>query len=460
MNLTEQLIKAKTFLHSDPSLLQWDKEYLWHPFTQMEEWLQEEPLVIERGDGAFLYDIEGKRYIDAVSSIWCAVHGHNHPYIVSSMIDQISKISHSTLLGLSSVPAIRLAEKLIAAAPKGLKKVFFSDSGAGAVEVALKMAVQYWHLRGEKRTRFLRVQGSYHGDTFGSMSVGYSDAFHKPFQEMLFEADTIPSPYYLKKTKKITEEEAEKESLLKAEEFLEEHGSQTAACIVEPLIQGAAGIIPHSSRYLKSLYDRVKSYSVLFIGDEVAVGFGRTGTLFAVEQAGISPDLLCLGKGLSGGYLPLSATLATEEIFEAFLAPFEEFKQFFHGHTFSGNSLACAAGIASLEIFKKENTLKRLEPKLDLFWSFLKEKIEPLENVMEVRGKGFFAGIEVGKNKRENFPVEFRAGKKIMMKARSYGIIFRPLLDTIVLAPPLNIQEGILKELLNGILNSIQEELR
>lgn len=460
MNLTEQVLKTRTSLHGDPALHKLDRQYLWHPFTQMDEWQQEEPLVIEKGEGPFLYDTDSHRYIDAVSSIWCTVHGHNHPYIVSAMIEQLTKSVHTTLLGLSNPPAIQLAEKLISCAPKGLKRVFYSDSGAAAVEVALKMAVQYWYLKGEKRTEFLRLQESYHGDTFGSMSVGYSETFHKPFQEMLFQTHTIPSPYFLKREKNLTEEEAEKESLAQTRTLLESHGAATAACIVEPLIQGAAGIIPHSPRYLKALYELVKSYHLLFIADEVAVGFGRTGTLFAVEQAEISPDLLCLGKALSGGYLPLSATLVTEQIFEAFCAPFEEFKQFFHGHTFSGNPLACAAGIASLEIFKKENTLKRLSPKLELFWSFLKEKIEPLENVIEVRGRGFFAGIEIGKTKQENFPVEFRAGKKIMMAARKQGIIFRPLLDTLVLAPPLNIQEGILKELLNGILNSIQEGLK
>jgi adenosylmethionine-8-amino-7-oxononanoate aminotransferase len=434
-----------------------DHDHLWHPFTQMEEWLAEEPLVIEKGDGVFLYDTDGNRYIDAVASIWCNVHGHNHPYLNKALIEQASKISHTTLLGLTHPSAVKLAQKLCAVLPSGLTKIFYSDSGAGAVEAGLKMAVQYWHAKGEKRLRFLVFEGAYHGDTFGSMSLGYSELFHKPFEALVFPVFRLKPPYLFQREKGMSVHEAEEASLAEAQKILEAHASEIAACVVEPLVQGAAGIWPHSSSYLKRLFTLVKQFGLLFMADEVAVGFGRTGRLFAVEHAEITPDLLCLGKGLSGGYLPLSATVATEEIFQAFLAPYEAFKQFFHGHTFSGNPLACAVGLASLEIFEKENTLKRLQPRIQEFWRFLQEEVQPHPHVREVRGFGFFAGIELGKTKNEAYPLAFRAGKKVMLAARKHGIIFRPLLDTIVLCPPLNITEGILKELLNGILKSIEE---
>lgn len=434
-----------------------DHSYLWHPFTQMEEWLNEEPLIIERGEGSYLYDIQGKRYIDATSSIWCVAHGHNHPAINKAIEGQLSKISHTTLLGCSNIPSILLAEKLARFLPSGLQRIFYADSGSNAVEAALKMAVQYWHCLGEKRTSFLSFEGAYHGDTFGSMSVGYSDLFHSPFESMLFKSHRFTPPYLLMRDKHLTEEEAERQSLFQVEEILKKHASKIAACIVEPLVQGAAGIWPHSPKYLSQLFLLIKSYRLLFVADEVAVGFGRTGKMFAVQHAKITPDFLCLGKALSGGYLPLSASAATEEIFNAFKGPFEKFKHFFHGHTFTGNPLACSAGIASLEIFEKENTLSKLQSKIEFLWNFLKEKIYPEAHVMQVRGHGFFAGIECGKSKHENYPVSYRAGKRVMLSARRRGIVLRPLLDTVVLAPPLNIPDLTLRELLEGVLDSIRE---
>lgn len=439
------------------TLSQLDRTYLWHPFTQMKEWLEEEHLIIEKGEGAFLYDANGNKYIDASSSIWCNVHGHNHPYLNKTISNQLSKICHSTLLGLANVPSILLAEKLVNILPKGLKRVFYGDSGSAAVEAALKMAVQYWHLKGEKRTTFLVLEGGYHGDTFGSMSIGYSPLFHKPFESMLFPVHSFPPPYLLKRGSEITIKEAEDKSIEEAEKILIQHSKKIAACIVEPLIQGAGGIWPHSPAYLKRVYNLVKFYNTLFIADEVAVGFGKTGTMFAVEQANITPDFICLGKGLTSGYLPLSATVTTEEIFSAFLASFPEFKALFHGHTFSGNPLACAAGIANLELFEKERSIEKLQTRIDILWKLLKEKFEPLLNVKEIRGCGFFAGIELGEYKTKSYPIEFRAGKKVTLAARKRGVIIRPLLDTIVLCPPLNIPEGVLMELFNNLLEAIDE---
>lgn len=435
-----------------------DHRHLWHPFTQMEEWLGETPLVIERGEGAHLYDTEGQAYLDATSSIWCAVHGHNHPKMNEAIVAQLSKVGHTTLLGLSHGPSVILAEKLASKLPEGLNRLFYSDSGAGAVEAALKIAVQYWHANRQRyRTHFLALEGAYHGDTLGSVSVGYSEVFHRAFKLMTFPVYRIQAPYVIHQEEKISMPEAEAKSLSQAEAILKKHASKIAACIVEPMVQGAAGIWPHSSDYLKRLYALVKAHQALFIADEVAVGFGRTGSLFAVNHAGITPDLLCLGKALSGGYLPLSATVATEEIFNAFRGKFEEFRQFFHGHTFSGNPLGCAAGIASLEIFETERTIERLPLKIKFLWNFLDQWFRSHPHVIDVRGHGFFVGIEIGKHPTQNYPIEYRAGKKIMTAARKRGILLRPLLDTIVLAPPLNISEESLGTILNGVLKSIEE---
>lgn len=443
-----------------------DHRFLWHPFTQMEEWLREEPLIIARGKGEFLYDIQGREYIDAASSIWCNVHGHNHCSLNRAIAWQLEKLSHSTLLGLSNIPSILLAEKLVSLVPQGLSRVFYGDSGAAAVEAALKMAVQFWHLRGEERTAFLALDGAYHGDTFGSMSVGYAESFHRPFSSMLFSVCRFPPPYLIQQKSRmardcsrraVPQDEAEEKSLLQVQEILSAEGERLAGCIVEPLVQGAAGIWPHSPSFLRKLFDLVKSSSLLFIADEVAVGFGRTGTLFACEQAGISPDLLCLGKGLGGGYLPLSATVTTEEIFSTFLAPYEEHKQLFHGHTFSGNPVACAAGLANLHLFEEGQTIEKLQEKIRLLWCLLKEKFEPHPHVQEIRGSGFFVGIEVGKTKEEGYPLEFRAGKRVMMAARRRGIILRPLLDTIVLAPPLSVSRETLQRLLDSLLDAVEE---
>jgi adenosylmethionine---8-amino-7-oxononanoate aminotransferase len=403
-----------------------DRRVLWHPFTQQQGWLAEDFPVIERADGTTLYDTDGNAYLDGISSLWCTVHGHRHPAIDMAIKDQLDRVAHSTMLGLTHEPAIRLAERLVALAPEGLTRVFYSDNGSTACEIALKMAYQWWHQRGEPgRTGFVCLRDSYHGDTIGSVSVGGIDLFHSLYRPLLFEAWPAEpgDPAHLRG-------------------LLAEHGSRVAAVIVEPLVQGAAGMLVHPAGYLRAVRDLCDEFGVLLICDEVATGFGRTGTMFACEQEGVRPDLLCLAKGLTGGYLPLAATLAAERVYEGFLGAHEEFRTFFHGHTYTGNPLACAAALASLTVFEQERVLERLQPKIALLGDLLAEHVEPLPAVAEVRRRGFMTGIQLA-----GFPVAARMGHRVTLEARARGAIVRPLGDTVVLMPPLSIAPAELRRL-------------
>src|SRR3954454_9546157 len=402
-----------------------DRAHLWHPFTQQRGWEGEQALIVERAEGTDLIDVDGNRYIDGVSSLWCNVHGHGHPRIDAAVRSQLDSVAHSTMLGLSHPPAIDLARRLVQIAPAGLTRVLYSDSGSTAAEIALKMAYQYWHQRGEQRTGFIALRDAYHGDTIGSVSVGGIELFHSLYRPLLF--DTL---------------KAEPGDLEEMERLLASHRGQVAAVIVEPLVQGAAGMLVHPDGYLRGVRELCDRYGVLLILDEVATGFGRTGTMFACEQEGVAPDLMCLAKGITGVYLPLAATLATEEIYEGFLGEFEEFKTFFHGHTYTGNPLACAAALATLEIFETEHTLETLQPKIELLHRLLDALVAPLPAVRDVRGKGFMVGIELA-----DFPLEARMGHEVTLAARRRGAIIRPLGDTVVLMPPLAIDAGELRRL-------------
>jgi adenosylmethionine---8-amino-7-oxononanoate aminotransferase len=403
-----------------------DRQVLWHPFTQQQGWLEEDFPVIERADGATLYDIEGNPYLDGISSLWCTVHGHRHPAIDIAIKDQLDRVAHSTMLGLTHAPAIRLAERLVTLAPEGLTRVFYSDNGSTACEIALKMAYQWWHQRGEPgRTGFVCLRDSYHGDTIGSVSVGGIDLFHSLYRPLLFEAwPARPGdPAHLRA-------------------LLAEHGGRVSAVIVEPLVQGAAGMLVHPDGYLRAVRDLCDEFGVLLICDEVATGFGRTGTMFACEHEDVRPDLLCLAKGLTGGYLPLAATLATERVYEGFLGAHEEFRTFFHGHTYTGNPLACAAALASLAVFEQERVLERLQAKIALLADLLAEHVEPLPAVAEVRRRGFMTGVQLA-----GFPVTARMGHRVTLEARARGAIVRPLGDTLVLMPPLSVTPAELRRL-------------
>ena len=436
-----------------------DHSYLWHPFTQMQEWMGEEPLIIERGEGHYLIDVQGKRYLDGVSSLWCNVHGHRKKELDDALKQQIDKIAHSTFLGLSHVPGIELAAKLIEIAPKGLKRVFYSDSGATAAEVALKIALQYWQLRGEtNRTRFASLVEAYHGDTVGAMSVGYSETFHRFHRSLLFPVLRLTPPHVFRYFRGMSESDALKSAIREAEEQLSREKDSLVALIMEPLMQGAAGMWSQPVGYVKALSEICRKNRILFILDEVATGFGRTGKMFACDNEGVSPDILCLAKGITGGYLPLAATLTTEEIFSAFLGEYGEYKSFFHGHTYTGNPLGCAVALANLELFRKEKILEKMQPKIAYLKRRLEKEFLPLAHVGDVRQWGFMVGIELVEDKAalKAYPSARRVGHQVTREARKKGIIIRPLGDVIVLMPPLTMSEEELKNLLDVTRKSIR----
>jgi len=436
-----------------------DHTYVWHPFTQMQEWMGEEPLIIERGEGHYLIDVQGKRYLDGVSSLWCNVHGHRKKELDDALKQQIDKIAHSTFLGLSHVPGIELAAKLIEIAPKGLKRVFYSDSGATAAEVALKIALQYWQLRGEtNRTRFASLVEAYHGDTIGAMSVGYSETFHRFHRSLLFPVLRLTPPHVFRYSQGMSESDALKSAIREAEEQLGREKDSLVALIMEPLMQGAAGMWSQPVGYVKALSEICRKNRILFILDEVATGFGRTGKMFACDNEGVSPDILCLAKGITGGYLPLAATLTTEEIFSAFLGEYGEYKSFFHGHTYTGNPLGCAVALANLELFRKEKILEKMQPKIAYLKRRLEKEFLSLAHVGDVRQWGFMVGIELVEDKsaRKGYAPERRIGYRVILKARKRNVMIRPLGDIIVLMPPLTMTDDELKGLLDVTLESIK----
>jgi adenosylmethionine---8-amino-7-oxononanoate aminotransferase len=417
------------------SLADDDRRHVWHPFTQQRGWEREQPLIIQSGEGTDLIDVDGRRYIDGVSSLWCNVHGHRHPRLNDAIRDQLDNVAHSTMLGLSHPPAIELARRLVEIAPRGLSRVFYSDSGSTATEIAVKMAFQFWQQRGgedRKRTTFITMRDAYHGDTIGSVSVGGIDLFHSMYRPLLFDTH-----------------KAEPGDSAEMERLLAVYGDEVAAVVIEPLVQGAAGMIVHPEGYLRDVRALCDRYGVFLICDEVAVGFGRTGRMFACEHEDVAPDFLCLAKGISGGYLPLAATLTTDRVYAGFLGEHEEFKTFFHGHTYTGNPLACAAALATLDVFEEERTIERLQPKIELLGRLL-EPVEELPMVREVRRRGFMVGIELG-----GFPLNARAGHLVTLEARKRGAIVRPLGDVIVLMPPLAISEADLERLVVIVWESI-----
>ena len=440
------------------SLAEADKRYIWHPFTQMRGYQEMEPVIIERGEGSYLIDIHGRRYLDGVSSLWVTVHGHRRAEIDQAVIEQVGRISHSTLLGLSNPPAIELAKRLVEITPSGLERVFYSDNGSTGCEVALKMAFQYRQLRGEsKKSRFISFKNAYHGDTLGAVSVGGIDLFHEAYRPLLFPVLQAEAPYCYRCPLGLTWPECGMECLGQLEGIMQEHHEEVAALIIEPLVQGAAGMITQPPGFLGGVRELCTRYDVLMIADEVAVGFGRMGRMFACEHEGVRPDLMVLAKGITGGYLPLAATLATEEIYEAFLGEHHEFKTFFHGHTYTGNPLSCAAALANLAVFEKDKTLERVAPKIEILSQRL-ERFRDLPCVGEVRQRGFMAGIELVADKETKAPFspQEQMGIKVILEARRRGVIIRPLGDVIVIMPPLSITEGELEELVEVVYRSIK----
>jgi adenosylmethionine---8-amino-7-oxononanoate aminotransferase len=435
-------------------LVAWDHSCLWHPFTQMQGFFQEELLIIERGEGVYLFDQNGKRYLDGVSSLWTNVHGHQRPELDNAIKDQLGKIAHCTMLGLANIPAINLAKRLTEITPPGLHKVFFSDNGSTAVEVALKMAYQYWQLKGEKqRRRFLKLKEAYHGDTLGAVSVGGIDLFHQIFKDLLFPTFEAPNPYCYRCPH---HENCKNQCLEAFEALVAEKHNEIAAIILEPVMQGAAGMIPQPPGYLKRIRELADQFGLLLIADEVATGFGRTGKMFACEHEDVSPDILCLAKGITGGYLPLAATLTTDEIYQMFLGKFDEFKAFFHGHTYTGNPLAAAVAVANLKLFQDERLLETLQEKI-VYVSSRLEDWSSHPHVGDIRQRGFMVGIELVMDRatQESFPVHQRRGHQVILAARKLGAILRPLGDVVVLMPPLCISREELKELLDITIQAI-----
>lgn len=425
----------------------------------MQEWEQEEPLIIERGRGPYLVDTTGKKYLDGTSSIWVNLHGHRHPALNRAVKEQLDRIAHSTLLGLSNPPAIRLARELIRIAPKGLTRVFYSDNGSTAVEVALKMAVQYWQQarpQAGPKNSFLHLKLAYHGDTIGAVSVGNIELFHSRFKSLLFPALEADPPYCYRCPLALTYPSCRLACIDPVEKLLRERHHELAGFIIEPLIQAAAGMVTQPAGYLQRIRDLCTKYDVLLIADEVATGFGRTGTMFACQQEGVTPDLMAISKGLTAGYMPLAATLTTDNIYSAFLGKYEDFRTFFHGHSYTGNPLGCAVALANLDVFRKENTLARLQPKIRML-SRLLRPLRELPHVGDIRQQGFMAGIELVKDRtgKTPYPLESRIGHRIAQEARRRGLLLRPLGHIIVLMPPLSTDTNTLTRMTTILNRSI-----
>jgi adenosylmethionine-8-amino-7-oxononanoate transaminase len=426
-----------------------ERRHVWHPFTQMRDWESEDPLFIESARGVKVRDAEGREYYDANSSLWVNVHGHRRPEMDAAIAEQLGRVAHTTLIGLTHRPAAILAEKLARLAPPGLTRVFFSDGGAEAVEIAVKMAYQFWQHQGQpQRSRFVALAAGYHGDTVGAVSVGGVPVFHELFRPLLFDADFAPCPAHCR--------DAE-EAAAGLERILEHRQGEVAAVILEPLIQAAGGMLVHPPGYLRRVRELCDRYETLLIADEIATGFGRTGRMFACEHEQVSPDLMCLAKSLTGGYLPLAATLATDRIYEAFLGPYEARKTFFHGHSYTANPLACAAAIANLEIFEREQVLEALPAKVEVVRQAL-EAFRDLPHVGEIRQCGLMVGIELVRAPGQPYEWADAMGVRVCRRARTLGLITRPLVNVVVFMPPLCSTEDELRDMLRIIREAIRLE--
>ncbi len=441
--------------YTNEELVEWDRRFVWHPFTQMKDWCETETIpVITSAEGCELIDAEGRRYLDGISSLWVNVHGHSRPELLAAMHEQIDRLQHSTLLGQANLPSVLLAKKLVEITPDGLEKVFFSDDGSTAVEVALKMAFQCRHQEGEpRRERFLSFGEAYHGDTIGSVSLGGIDLFHSTYGPLLFERIQIPYPS--------DHNVCDEACLTPLRKAFAEHGNELAAVLIEPLVQGASGMNLAPEGYLRALRELCDEHNVLLICDEVATGFGRTGNLFACEREGVCPDLLCLAKGLTGGLLPVAATMTTQRVFDAFYDDYATQKTFFHGHSYTGNPVGCAAALASLELFERDKIVARMPERVERLRKRL-ESIAALQTVREVRQCGFMVGIELVKDLStgEPFPYAARMGHCVTLEARKRGVIIRPLGDVVVLMPPLAMSEEQLDRLVDVCRESIHTATR
>jgi adenosylmethionine-8-amino-7-oxononanoate aminotransferase len=424
-----------------------DLSAVWHPFTQHSLWEEDEPLVIDRAEGMHLIDTDGRRYLDGVSSLWVSVHGHTVPEIDEAVRAQLAKVAHTTFLGLTHEPGVALAEQLLELAPqpaagsdaKPLRKVFYAGDGSSAVEASLKMAYQAATQRGEHRPLFVCVSEGYHGDTLGAVSVGGIDTFHAAYRQILLRTRRIPSPYRV----------GTAAALQALAELLGREGEQVCAVIIEPMVQAAAGILTHDADFVRGVRELSQQAGAFMIADEVATGVGRTGEMWAVQHAGVVPDLLTCGKGLSGGYLPISAVLATDEIYQAFLGSPESDRTFFHGHTYTANPLACAAALANLKLMTERDTVAHARSVGERLGALL-APLAGMAGVTEVRRIGTMTGIEVAARGS-------RTGFEICRLARRRGVLLRPLSDVVVLMPPLAIGDEDLDELAAVTVDCVHE---
>jgi adenosylmethionine-8-amino-7-oxononanoate aminotransferase len=438
-------------------LKRWDKAHVWHAFTQMAEY---EPLLIHLAHGCTLVDCEGREYLDGVSSLWCNIHGHRHPKLDAAIRQQLDEVAHVTLLGMAHPTTVKLARRLTEIAPGELNHVFFSDNGATAVEVALKMAFQYWQQvkpARPQRRKYLAWENAYHGDTLGSVSVGGVARFHEMFRPLLFDVVRLPAPDTYRLPPGVTGESACDYYLAQLEAALQAHGSTLAAVVIEPLVQAAAGMLMHPPGFLRGVRELTRRYGVLLIADEVAVGMGRTGKMFACEHDGVVPDFLCLAKGLTGGYLPLAATVTTDEVFEAFLGRYEESKTFFHGHTYGGNPLGAAVALATLDVFAEERTLENLQPKIARLGEHL-ARLGKHVHVGNVRQRGLIAGVELVADHATQAPYPWaeKRGQRVCEHALTEGVWLRPLGNVVVILPPLAISLAELDRICHAVERGIE----
>lgn len=436
-----------------------DRQHIWHPFTPMSLWLERDPLVIVGGEGFELIDSGGKRYLDGVSSLWCNVHGHRVPQIDAAVRGQLEKIAHTTMLGLASEPSILLADKLMKLVPGNLKKVFYSDAGATATEIAFKLAAQYWfNVRRPEKHEFVAFTEGYHGDTIGAMSIGRMPAFHKPYLPLLFKVHFSPTPYVYRwrEGAPVPAEQVKTEALAALRKILEENHQRIAAICIEPVVQGAGGMIVQPAEFLAEVRRLADEFDVLLICDEVATGFARTGRMFAVEHEGVQPDLMTVAKGLTGGYLPLAATFATQKIFDAFLGMPSEGKTFFHGHTYTGNPLACAAAMANLDLMAEKGVVDNVARNAVELARML-APLRDLPHVGDVRQKGYMVGIELVRDKlnRKAFDSRMRVGHAVCDRLRGRGVIIRPIGDTLILMPAPAMPRVLLERLVGAVIDEL-----
>ncbi len=427
---------------------------IWNAFTPMARYDSEPRLVIDRAEGNRIIDRDGREYIDAVASIWAIVHGHGHPHIVEAIRRQAERLQHSTLLGAAHSPAIELTERLAAHVPGGLTRFFYSSDGASAVEAALKMALQYRVNTGRpERRRFAVMEMAYHGDTLGAASLGGEGPFRKPYESAMFEPLRFANPRPRSCGLCSPASGCSLACLGSLERLLDQHAGEIAAVVVEPRVQGAAGIVVAPEGHLRRIADLCRANDVLLIADEVATGFGKTGAMFACGLEGVRPDIMVLGKGISGGCLPLSATVASEEVYEAFHDPHDYARTFYHGHTYGGNPIACAAALASLDIFEREPVLERVADRAAFLGERLEEVLGEHPLVGEIRQQGLMAAVDLVADRasRRPLPASEQTGWRACMKARDRGVFVRPIGDTVVLMPPLSIEEGELSRICEAV---------